>query len=166
MKMKRALGVVFAIFLLLPPAARGQTTAILAAINAACGGCAVGFAFTAAAFNPADSTTYRIDFAPSATPTQEAQAQAAVAVPPPPPTFLPTATVLGRMTLAEYTGIMQAAASQLAAGNGQLAQWLDLARTSQAGINPADPTTVAAIAALEGGGLLTSARVAVIFATP
>ncbi len=78
--------------------------------------------------------------------------------------YIPTATVLGRLTLAEYTAIKQAAASQLAAGNGQLEQWLDMARTSINGINPADPATIAAIAALESANLLTAARAAVVFA--
>ena len=86
--------------------------------------------------------------------------------PPPGPVYIPTATILGRLTTAEYTAIMQAAASQLAAGNGQLALWLDMARTSQKGIDPADATATAARAALIQAGLLTSARDAIVFAVP
>ena len=66
--------------------------------------------------------------------------------------------------LAEYTAIKQAAAAQLAGGNGQLEHWLDMTRTSPHGINPADPATIAAIAALESTNLLTAARAAVVFA--
>lgn len=85
--------------------------------------------------------------------------------PPSPPVYIPTATVLSRRTLAEYTAIRQAAAAQLAGGNGQLEQWLDMARVSPSGINPADTTTTAAVAALVGAGLLTSARAAIVMAT-
>ena len=86
--------------------------------------------------------------------------------PPPGPVYIPTATILGRLTTAEYTAIMQAAASQLAAGNGQLALWLDMARVAPNGINPVDATTTAARAALISAGLLTSARDAIVFAAP
>ena len=99
------------------------------------------------------------------TPAQYATMMASAPnAPPPQPVYIPTATVLGRLTLAEYTAIRQAAASQLAAGNGQLEQWLDMARTSPHGINPADPATIAAIAALGSANLLTAARAAVVFA--
>lgn len=79
---------------------------------------------------------------------------------------IPTAIVLGRLTDAEYTAIMQAAAASLAAGQGQLSRWLDQARTSQGGIGRSDPATLAAIGALEGAGLLSADRVAIVFARP
>jgi len=78
-------------------------------------------------------------------------------------TTVPTSVLLGRLTDAEYTAIVQAAASQLAAGNGQLSRWLDMARTSASvGLN--DTPTVLAQANLISAGLLTAARVSVIFA--
>ncbi len=80
------------------------------------------------------------------------------------PVVLPAATILSRLTLDEYTAIMQAATAGLAAGNGQLSDWLDLARTTQGGVNLSNAATVAARAALIAGNLLTAARDAVVFA--
>jgi hypothetical protein len=88
---------------------------------------------------------------------------AAIAALPPDPVRVPTATLLGRLTAAEYTAIRQAAAAQLAAGNGQLELWLDMSRTATAGVDLNDPATVAAKAALVSGKLLAPARADAIF---
>jgi hypothetical protein len=88
---------------------------------------------------------------------------AAIAALPPAPVHVAAAVLLGRLTLAEYTAIRQAAAAALAAGNGQLEQWLDMARTSVAGIDLNDPATVAAKAALVSAKLLTQARADAVF---
>jgi hypothetical protein len=88
---------------------------------------------------------------------------AAVAALPPPPVYRSAFALLGRLTLAEYTGIRQVAAAQLAAGNAQLEQWLDMARTAPNGVNLVDPLTVAAKAALVAAGLLTQPRADAIF---
>jgi hypothetical protein len=93
----------------------------------------------------------------------DAQIATAIAALPPAPVYVAASTLLGRLSLAEYTGIRQAAAAQLAAGNGQLEQWLDLARTSVAGIDLTDPATIAAKAALVSAKLLTQARADAIF---
>jgi hypothetical protein len=116
-----------------------------------------------------DRETWRIDYQDRPTSDQQAAAQAALlafdpAAPANNPVYVPASTVLGRLTAAEYTAIMQASAAQLAAGNGQLAHWLDMARTSQQGIDLSDSATKAAAAALVSGGQLTQARVDVIFA--
>lgn len=78
--------------------------------------------------------------------------------------YLPMFTLLGRLTIAEYTAIRQAAAAQLAAGSGQLEQWLDMARTAPNGVNLTDAVTIAAKASIVGAGLLTQARADAVFA--
>jgi len=80
------------------------------------------------------------------------------------PVYLDPFVLLGRLTLSEYTLIRQAAGAQLAAGNGQLEQWLDMARIAPSGINLLDPVTIAAKAAVVAGGLLTQARADAVFA--
>lgn len=89
---------------------------------------------------------------------------AAIAVLPPAPVYLPSALMLSRLTANEYVAIMQAAAAQLAGGNGQLALWLDMARTATNGVNLNDPVTAAAKAGLIVGNLLTQDRANAIFA--
>jgi hypothetical protein len=88
---------------------------------------------------------------------------AAIAALPPAPVHVPAATLLARLTAAEYTGIRQAATAQLAAGNGQLELWLDMARTAIGGINLNDPATRAAKAAIISAKLLTQPRADAVF---
>jgi hypothetical protein len=88
---------------------------------------------------------------------------AAIAALPLPPAYVPAATLLSRLTAAEYTAIRQAAAAQLAAGDGGLERWLDMARTAIAGVDLNDPATVAAKAALVSGKLLAQARADAVF---
>jgi hypothetical protein len=88
---------------------------------------------------------------------------AAIAALPPDPVHVPTATLLSRLTAAEYTAIRQAASAQLAAGNGQIELWLDMARTAIAGVDLNDPATVAAKVALVSGKLLAPARADAVF---
>jgi hypothetical protein len=77
-------------------------------------------------------------------------------------TTVQASVLLGRLTDAEYTAIMQAATSQLAAGNGQLSRWLDMARTASV-VGLTDEPTVAAKSMMVSAGLLTQARAAIIF---
>jgi len=111
-----------------------------------------------------DKTTWHIDFTDEATPAHRTAALAAIqsfdpSAPANNPVFVPTSVILGRLTEPEYTAIMQAASSQLAAGNGQLAHWLDMARTSTPpGVSLHKKATVDAKAALVAAGLLTAAR--------
>jgi hypothetical protein len=100
---------------------------------------------------------------PDTTPPTLDEINAAIAALPPLPVYVPTFTLLGRLTAAEYLGIRQAAAAQLAAGNAQLEQWLDMARTAPNGINLVDPTTASAKAALVAAGLLAQVRADAIF---
>lgn len=79
------------------------------------------------------------------------------------PVYVSSAALLKRLTVAEYTGIMQAAAAKLSQGDGSLSMWLDTARTAQGGVNINDPSTQAAKSALVGGGILTQSRADVIF---
>jgi len=79
-------------------------------------------------------------------------------------TSVSASTLLGRLSVAEYTAIRQAAAAQLAQGSGQLEQWLDMARVADRGINLYDPVTTAAKAALVAAGLLTQSRADAVFA--
>jgi hypothetical protein len=88
---------------------------------------------------------------------------AAIAALPPAPLYVPTASLLSRLSAAEYTAIRQAAAAQLAAGDGGLERWLDMARTAIAGVDLNDPATVAAKAALVSGKLLAPARADAVF---
>jgi hypothetical protein len=99
----------------------------------------------------------------STTPPALNEVNAAIAALPPPPSYVQTFVLLARLTPAEYTAIRQAAATQLAAGNGQLEQWLDMARTAPKGINLIDPITTAAKAALVAAALLTQARADAVF---
>jgi hypothetical protein len=88
---------------------------------------------------------------------------AAIAALPPAPLYVPTASLLSRLSAAEYTAIRQAAAAQLAAGDGGLERWLDMARTAVAGVDLNDPATAAAKAALVSGKLLAPARADAVF---
>jgi hypothetical protein len=88
---------------------------------------------------------------------------AAIAALPPDPLYVPTASLLSRLSAAEYTAIRQAAAAQLAAGDGGLERWLDMARTAVAGVDLNDPATAAAKAALVSGRLLAPARADAVF---
>ncbi len=114
-----------------------------------------------------DRSTWVIDFDLGATKEQQ---QAALAIldtfdptaVPPGPKFVPTFVALGRLTAQEYTGIMQASAALLAAGDGSLARWLDMARTDTQGINLNSPDTAAAKAHLVSSGLLTQQRADVV----
>ncbi len=94
------------------------------------------------------------------------QINAAIAALPPPPVYIQALTLLGRLLPAEYVAIRQAAAAELSAGNGQMEQWLDMARTAPGGVNLIDPATVVAKAAMVSAGLLTQARADAVFAAP
>jgi hypothetical protein len=109
-----------------------------------------------------DPTTLVWTDTSAAAPTIE-EINAAIAALPPLPVYVPTFTLLGRLTGAEYLAIRQAAAAELAAGDARLEQWLDMARTAPDGVNLVDPITVAAKAALVAANLLTQARADVIF---
>lgn len=93
------------------------------------------------------------------------EVNAVMALPPPlPPAYLSTFALLGRLTTEEYTAIRQAATAQLAAGDGQLEHWLDMARTAPRGLDLNDPVVTTAKAALVSAGLLTKDRADVAFA--
>jgi hypothetical protein len=117
-----------------------------------------------------DRSTWKVVYDPSATPTQVALGNAALAAFDPTalinnPVYVPTTVMLGRLTDAEYTAIMQAASANLAKGDGQLSRWLDMARTDVThGVNLNSPATMAAKASLIAAGLLTQARADVVFA--
>jgi len=100
---------------------------------------------------------------PGTVPPALDEVTAAIAALPPPPVWVQTFALLGRLTPKEYTAIRQAAAARLAAGDGQLEQWLDMARTAPNGVNLGDPATAAAKAALIEAGLLTPARADAVF---
>jgi hypothetical protein len=74
--MKRAILAVMLMLLSLPAVAQRDTTGAnaLAAINAACGNCAVGVSIA----DPTDKATWRIDFTDTATAQQKTDAAAAV----------------------------------------------------------------------------------------
>lgn len=80
-----------------------------------------------------------------------------------PPLVTATATVLSRMTMAEYVAIRKDATARLATGDGKLAYWLDFAIASGT-INVKGLTSQDIKTFLVNAGLLTSARANVIFA--
>jgi hypothetical protein len=82
---------------------------------------------------------------------------------PTPPIVLDGSTFLGRLTDAEYAAIVGAAQTALAAGNGQIARWLELVRM-QSGVNLGSEQVTAAKAWLTSAGIMTADRVAVVFA--
>jgi hypothetical protein len=111
----------------------------------------------------ADNTTWVIVFDPSSTAAQQQAAQTLLA------SFNPVSLtyLLSALTLAEYKGIMAAAAADIASatGTGQLSQWLDVVRV-QGWVNLGDPLTTSVQEFLVGNNLLTAARAAAVFAPP
>lgn len=69
---------------------------------------------------------------------------------------------LSRLTDSEYTAIMQAAQAGVAAGQPQLARWIDMLRLNGA-IDINGDAAIAAKAAVVAGGLLTQQRADLIF---
>ncbi|HEY4406126.1 MAG TPA: hypothetical protein VGN55_15875 [Xanthobacteraceae bacterium] len=130
---------------------------IIAAIRSLCPGS--GFSFDGDVYP--DGLTWEDEAAKP--PTLDA-VMAAIAAFPSSPVRVSAFALLGRLSDAEYTAIRQAASVQLAAGNGQLERWLDMARTAQGGVNLGDPVTLAAKATLVSAGLLTQARAEIVFA--
>lgn len=102
-------------------------------------------------------------FDDAAQPPTLADVNGAIAMLPPPPAYVAAFALLGRLTIDEYTGIRRAAAGALATGNGQLEQWLDMARTAANGVDLNDPITVGAKASLVALKLLTQDRADAVF---
>jgi hypothetical protein len=75
---------------------------------------------------------------------------------------IPGHVFIARFTPQEYAAIRQAAAAQLAQGNGQLSMWIDTALASGF-VDPSLASAHAAKAALVSAGLLTQERADVIF---
>lgn len=70
---------------------------------------------------------------------------------------------INRLTDAEYSGIIGAAAAMLQAGDPRLARWIDMLRVNGT-IRLDGADAIAAKAALVAGGLLVQARADLIFA--
>ena len=89
------------------------------------------------------------------------QTYASAPIPAPIP-FVTLSTLIQRLTGAEYVAIKKAIAAQIAANNGTVALWYDIAQSGQP-INLNDAQTVTIKALLVSSGLLTQPRADAVF---